>query len=121
MLRAIDDARGAITGVLELRAGTLELAALATLAVDPMARLIGRFRERYPAYGSVSSSRRTPTPSRRSCARVECELGAAPLPLRDEALCTVPLSTQELMFVLLPGALDGEASAPAAVVPARRR
>src|SRR5271155_2400049 len=48
VLRAIDDARDAITGVVELNAGRLELAALATLAVDPMADLIGGFRERYP-------------------------------------------------------------------------
>src|SRR6516162_5779840 len=47
-LRAIDEVRNAVSGVTELRSGTLELAALATLAVDPMATLIGRFRERYP-------------------------------------------------------------------------
>src|ERR1700739_923832 len=48
VLRAIDEARGAVTGVVELSTGTLEIAALATLAVDPMAPLIGRFRERHP-------------------------------------------------------------------------
>src|SRR5205807_1938735 len=48
VLRAMDDARSAISGVTELRAGRLELATLATLAVDPMASLIGRFRDRYP-------------------------------------------------------------------------
>jgi DNA-binding transcriptional LysR family regulator len=48
VLRAMDDARNAISGVTELRTGKLELATLATLAVDPMAGLIGRFRDRYP-------------------------------------------------------------------------
>src|SRR5580698_10433988 len=48
VLRAFDEARDAITGIVELTTGRLELAALATLAVDPMANLIGRFRERYP-------------------------------------------------------------------------
>ena len=37
VLRAINEARDAITGVVELKTGRLELAALATLAVDPMA------------------------------------------------------------------------------------
>ena len=48
ILRSIDEARDAIAGVVDLRTGTLDIAALATLAVDPMAPLIGRFRERYP-------------------------------------------------------------------------
>src|ERR1700756_4331526 len=48
ILRATDEARSAISGVVELRAGTIEIAALATLAVDPMATLIGRFRELHP-------------------------------------------------------------------------
>ena len=44
VLRANDEARNAITDVTELNTGTLEIAALPTLAVDPMAPLIGRFR-----------------------------------------------------------------------------
>src|SRR5579863_4145803 len=40
VLRAIDEARDAATGIRELRQGTLEIAALATLAVDPMAGLV---------------------------------------------------------------------------------
>src|ERR1700729_2734510 len=48
VLRAIDEARDAITGIVDLSTGRLELAALATLAVDPMADLIGRFRDQHP-------------------------------------------------------------------------
>src|SRR4051794_22310006 len=40
IIRAIEDGRNVISGVVELRRGTLEIAALATLAADPMATLI---------------------------------------------------------------------------------
>ena len=39
ILRSIEEARGAMAGVRELETGTIEIAALATLAVDPMATL----------------------------------------------------------------------------------
>src|SRR5580704_9187694 len=41
VLSAIDTARGAVGEVAEVLAGTLQIAALATLAVDPLAELIG--------------------------------------------------------------------------------
>src|ERR1700751_622576 len=47
-LQTMDQARNAVAGVTELRAGSIQIASLATLAVDPMAALIGRFRARYP-------------------------------------------------------------------------
>jgi DNA-binding transcriptional LysR family regulator len=102
ILRAIDDAQHAISGVVELRAGTLEIAALATLAVDPMATLIGRFREHHPGVkvtvlepdstNGVSTLIRDGT----------CELGAAHLPLPGEQLVAHPLGEQELLFVFPP-------------------
>src|SRR5579864_214601 len=54
----VDHARSVLAGVAALRAaaaevsgleqGTLDLAALPTLAVDPLAELVGRFRRRHP-------------------------------------------------------------------------
>jgi DNA-binding transcriptional LysR family regulator len=102
ILRAIDEARGAITGVLELRTGMLELAALATLAADPMARLIGAFRARYPG---VEVRVLEPESADQVSALVRdgaCELGAAHLPLSRDQLIAHPLGEQELQFVLPP-------------------
>lgn len=102
ILRSIDEARGAITGVLELRAGTLEIAALATLAVDPMADLIGRFRARYPG---VEVRVLEPESAEQVGALVRdgaCELGAAHLPLSRSELVAHRLGEQELQFVLPP-------------------
>jgi DNA-binding transcriptional LysR family regulator len=99
--RAIDEARHAITGVLELKTGTLEIAALATLAVDPMASLIGRFRARHPG---VEVRVLEPESADQVGALVRegtCELGAAHLPLTRE-LIAHPLGKQELQFVLPP-------------------
>ncbi len=111
VLRAIDEARGAVSGVAELRSGTLEIAALATLAVDPMAALIGSFRERHPG---VQVRMLEPENADGVCALVRegaCELGAAPLPFNDDGLQVTPLPAQELMFVLPPGSLAGDVSA----------
>jgi DNA-binding transcriptional LysR family regulator len=102
ILRAIDEARHAITGVLELRTGTLEIAALATLAVDPMADMIGRFRARYPG---VEVRVLEPESADQVSALVRegaCELGAAHLPLPRGQLVAHPLGKQELQFVLPP-------------------
>lgn len=101
--RAMDEARHAITGVLELKTGTLEIAALATLAVDPMASLIGRFRARHPG---VEVRVLEPESADQVGALVRegaCELGAAHLPLTRE-LIAHPLGKQELQFVLPPDA-----------------
>ncbi len=100
VLRAMDDARLAIEGVAELRTGKLELATLATLAVDPMASLIGRFRDRYP--GVVVEVYEPETAAGVSALVREgaCELGAAHLPIPAEGLIERPLGEQELLFVL---------------------
>lgn len=101
-LRAGNEARAAVGGVLELRAGTVELAALATLAVDPLAELIGRFRERHPGV-RVSVVEPESADGVRSLVRDgTCELGVAHLPLRDEQLVAHSLGEQELLFALPP-------------------
>ena len=100
VLRAADGVRDAVAGVIELRVGTLSIAALATLAVDPMASLIGRFRHRYPG---VEVRVREPESAEGVSALLRdgtCELGAAHLPLRSEGLTAHPLGEQELLFVL---------------------
>jgi DNA-binding transcriptional LysR family regulator len=99
----MDDARNAISGVVELKTGRLEIAALATLAVDPMAPLIGRFRERHPG---VQVRVLEPEGARDVSALVRdgtCELGGAHLPLPGDQLVAHPLGEQELLFVCSPG------------------
>src|SRR5262245_41333831 len=47
-LRDVDTARAAVEAVAGLERGRLDLAALPTLAIDPMAPLVGRFRRAHP-------------------------------------------------------------------------
>ena len=102
-LRMMDAARAAVGEVAELAAGTLQIAALATLAVDPLSALIGRFRREHPG---VVLRVREPESAAAVSTLVragECELGLAHLPLPQEDLRTVELGDQELLFVLPPG------------------
>lgn len=104
--RAIEEARNAISGVLELTRGRIEIAALPTLAVDPMAGLIGQFRARHPG---VEVRVLEPESADQVSALVrdgDCELGAAHLPLSRDQLVAHPLGEQELEFVLPPGTPD---------------
>jgi LysR family transcriptional regulator, carnitine catabolism transcriptional activator len=107
ILRAMDEARDAIGGVVELRAGTLEIAALATLAVDPLATLSGRFREQYPGVQARVLEPESVDGVRALVRDGTCELGAEHLPLPGEQrpgtqLTAQPLGEQELLFVLPP-------------------
>lgn len=115
-LRAIEEARNAVSGVTELTSGTLELGALATLAADPMAPLIGRFRERYPG---VQVRVQEPESADGALGLVQegrCELGAAHLPLSAPDIVTHPLGEQELLIVLPPGAPGQGAMRPRELV-----
>ena len=99
ILRSIDDARNAVSGVIK-QAGRLDVAALATLAVDPMATLIGRFRERHPGVQVRVLEPETADGVGALVRDGSCELGAAHLPLPRQALIAHPLDQQELLFVL---------------------
>ncbi|HSZ69699.1 MAG TPA: LysR substrate-binding domain-containing protein [Solirubrobacteraceae bacterium] len=114
-LRMMDSARAAVGEVTELAAGTLQIAALATLAVDPLSALIGRFRREHPG---VLVRVREPESAAALSTLVragECELGLTHLPLPQAELRTVELGEQELLFVLAPGGESGRALAPSAL------
>lgn len=102
ILRSMDDARTAISGATELRTGTLELATLATLAIDPMAELVGAFRDRHPGIEVDVYEPDTADGVSALVREGACELGAAHLPIPAEGLIELPLGEQELLFVLPP-------------------
>ncbi len=116
VLSAIDAARGAVREVVEVLAGTLKIAALATLAVDPLAALIGRFRREYPG---VAVRVQEPSSTAGVGAMVRegtCELGFARLPLPRQDLHAHELGRQELLFVLPPGTPPAEGALPASTL-----
>ena len=99
IVRAVDDARSAVSGVIELRTGSVEIAALPTLAVDPMATLVGSFRERHPGVQVRVLESETADAVGALVRDGSCELGAAHLPLPREELVAHTLDQQELLFV----------------------
>ncbi|HTX11238.1 MAG TPA: LysR substrate-binding domain-containing protein [Solirubrobacteraceae bacterium] len=111
ILRAMDEARAAIDGVRDLDTGTMEIAALSTLAVDPMAELVGRFRALHPG---IRVRMLEPESAEGVSSLVHdgtCELGAAHLSSPRDGLEALSLGDQELLFAMPPGA-DPDASGP---------
>jgi DNA-binding transcriptional LysR family regulator len=103
VVRDIDTARATVAEVSHLAGGTLDVAALATLAVDPLADLIGRFRGLYPRV-AVSVAEPDNAAGLGSLVRDgSSEIGLAHLPVPNDGLVVHELGTQELLLVLPPG------------------
>jgi DNA-binding transcriptional LysR family regulator len=102
VLRATEAARAAVQAVADVLAGTLELAALPTLAIDPLAALLGRFRRSYPQVTVRVAEPDGVAGLRELVADGECELGLIDLEPPSAGFEVVVLGTQELM-VVLPG------------------
>jgi DNA-binding transcriptional LysR family regulator len=116
VVRDIDTARATVAEVSDLAGGTLDLAALATLAVDPLADLIGRFRGLYPR---VAVSVAEPQDALGLGSLVHdgsSEIGIAHLPLAEEGLIVHELGTQELLLVLPPGSEVSRGPLPTAAL-----
>jgi DNA-binding transcriptional LysR family regulator len=83
--------------------GYLDLVAEPTLAVDPVAGLIGEFRVAYP---EVTVRLAEPEGAAELAARLEdgrSEVGLAELPVQGQALVSRPLVTQDVLAVRPPG------------------
>ena len=109
-LLALDDARGAVREVSELRAGTLEIAALATLAADPLAALAGALRRAHPALTVRIAVAESGASASRLITEGAAEVGLVHLPAARDELVVDTLRSQELLFVLPPG--EGTSTAP---------
>jgi DNA-binding transcriptional LysR family regulator len=96
VLRDLETGRAAVTAVAGLESGVLSLACLPTLAADPTATLVGRFRSRYPGVRVDLA------------APALVETGRSELGLTDAlgvpgALESTGLGSQVLVFILPPG------------------
>lgn len=102
LLRDMDRARAVTREVRTMRSGQLDLSALATLAVDPLTKLVGRFRQDHPGVlvniMDAEGSSQVITDVRHGRA----ELGLTDLPVRGESLRSHELDQQEIALVLPP-------------------
>lgn len=107
-LRDLATARASVAAVRELTGGRLDIATLPTLAVDPLAKIAGAFRRRYPAIALRFTEAETTTAVTELVSDGSCELGLAHLPLGDAALNTQELAMQELQIALPPKLANGD-------------
>ena len=106
MLREARLARESVEAVSELETGTLDLVALPTLAADPVAVAVGRFRSAHPG---VVVRIAEPEDARAVADRVSdgrAELGLTDALAAREDLVAEHLVDQELVLVRPPGADD---------------
>ncbi len=118
VLRDAVDLRNASAAAAGLRTGRLEIVALPTLAVDPLARLIGAFRRLHPAITVRVGEPEDAATIERQVASGRAELGFADLTTGLRGLVRVELFRQELLAVSPPElGVDGEipVTAPGAV------
>jgi LysR family carnitine catabolism transcriptional activator len=103
VLRDLGVLRTSVAAVGGLTAGTLDLVALPTLAVDPLATLVGAFRHAHPEVvvrvdqPEDAAAVATLVRSGRS------EVGLTELPVAEPGLASRLLTEQELIVVLPPG------------------
>jgi LysR family transcriptional regulator, carnitine catabolism transcriptional activator len=102
-LRDIETAKAAVASVTGLETGALSLASLPTLAADPLADLVGRFRAAHPG---VVVDLAAPEDTAELVGLLRdgrCELGLAEPVALPEALATHPLGDQRLLVIFPPG------------------
>lgn len=102
-LRDVETARAAVASVTGLETGTLALGSLPTLAADPLADLVGRFRAAHPG---VVVDLAAPEDTAGLVALLRdgrCELGLAEPFSLPATLVTHELGRQRLLVILPPG------------------
>jgi DNA-binding transcriptional LysR family regulator len=93
----------AVGAVRALDTGTLDVVSLPTLAVDPLARLVGRFRVAHPGVVVRIAEPEDAAGVEARLADGRSELGLVVLPARRDDLVTVELARQEIVAVCPPG------------------
>ncbi len=101
VLRDVENGRAAVAAVAGLARGRLDLGALPTLAIDPVAPLVGAFRIEHPGIAIALADPPDADALVELVATGACEIGVAvTAPTR---LVTHALGTQDLLAVLPPG------------------
>src|SRR5262245_1997236 len=102
-LRDVESATAAVAAVVGLESGRLDLCALPTLAVDPVAPLVGSFRTRHPGVTVRLLDSEGPAELASLVTSGDAEVGITVEHTANSALDAVALGTQEMLVVLPPG------------------
>src|SRR5262245_30074841 len=107
--RAVRDAataREAVAEVVGLAAGRLDLVCLPSIAADPVAVLVGRFRRAHPGVRVCITEPEDPDALVDAVRTGASELGFAQLPVGED-LEVVPLESHDYVAIVPPGGEDG--------------
>jgi len=102
-LRSFQTVRDEVQAVVGLVAGRLDLVALPTLAIDPVAHMVGAFRRAHP---NVMVRLAQPDGSDdlvRSVRNGTADIGITEMPAATDGLMVQPFARQEIVAVLPPG------------------
>jgi LysR family transcriptional regulator, carnitine catabolism transcriptional activator len=102
-LRDVETGRAAVAAVAGLEAGRLDVAALPTLAVDPLTPLVGRFRVAHPGVQVVLADPDDADALETLIATGACEVGITVEPTATPQLRSRSIGRQDLLAVLPPG------------------
>jgi LysR family transcriptional regulator, carnitine catabolism transcriptional activator len=102
-LRDVETGRAAVAAVLGLEAGTLSVGCLPTLAAEPLAEVVGRFRRAHPGVRIDLAAPEGSTDLLELLRTGRCELGIASADDRPGDLESRPLGGQELLAIHPPG------------------
>jgi DNA-binding transcriptional LysR family regulator len=102
VLRDVQVLRTSVAAVAGVAGGTLELVALPTLAVDPLAPLVGAFRRAHPDVSVRIHQPEEMADLARLVRAGTAEIGLTELPVAGDGLEHRALATQDLVVVLPP-------------------
>jgi LysR family carnitine catabolism transcriptional activator len=114
VVRDVATLRAAVEAVQGVIAGTLDVVALPTLAVDPLAAIIGRYRRAFPGVTVKVAQPEDSGTATGLVQRGDCEVALTELPV-PPPLVSHLLEVQELVVVLPPGAALGHGRGPLAL------
>lgn len=95
-------ARQRVAAVRELRAGRLQLAAIADLTLDPLPQLVYQFRQSHPDIEVHVSDPGHTTGVVAAVRSGQAEIGLATLPARTESLTAIPIASQRMVLAMRP-------------------
>jgi DNA-binding transcriptional LysR family regulator len=108
VLRDLETGQAAVEAVAGLKAGNVTIASLPTLAADPVARLVGAFRRRYPGVRIDLAAPEGTSELFDLVVAGTCELGVTDAHDIPEGLESHSLGRQSLVLILPPGSDHAE-------------
>jgi DNA-binding transcriptional LysR family regulator len=111
-LRDLANARSAVAAVAGVTAGHLDLVALPTLAVEPVARIVGEFRRAHPAVRVNLADPDEPDDLVRAIRSGAAEVGICDAPTAPTGLVQHRLHAQTVVVAFPPGAAPAGIEAP---------